>query len=97
MVGIVGISEVVVQTSGIINYLHLLAVISVSLGVTNLLPIPALDGGKILILLIELIRRKPMKIETEAKIQLIGFSILMALFLIVTYNDILRIGGRFVV
>lgn len=95
MVGIVGISEVVVQTSGIINYLHLLAVISVSLGVTNLLPIPALDGGKILILLIELLRRKPMKMETEAKIQLIGFSILLALFLIVTYNDILRIGGRF--
>lgn len=95
MVGIVGISEVVVQTSGIINYLHLLAVISVSLGVTNLLPIPALDGGKILILFIELIRRKPMKVETEAKIQLLGFSILMALFLIVTYNDITRIAGRF--
>lgn len=94
MVGIVGISEVVVQTNGIINYLHLLAVISVSLGVTNLLPIPALDGGKILILLIEIIRRKPMKIETEAKIQLIGFSILMALFIIITYNDILRIGTR---
>lgn len=93
MVGIVGISEVVVQTSGIINYLNLLAVISVSLGVTNLLPIPALDGGKILILLIELIRRKPMKIETEAKIQLIGFSILIALSLFVTYNDILRIGS----
>ena len=94
MVGIVGISEVVVQTSGIINYLHLLAVISVSLGVTNLLPIPALDGGKIVILLIEIIRRKPMKIETEAKIQLIGFSLLIALSLYVTYNDILRIGGR---
>jgi len=97
MVGIVGISEVVVQTSGIINYLHLLAVISVSLGVTNLLPIPALDGGKILILLIEIIRRKPMKIETEAKIQLIGFSILIALSLFVTYNDILRIGARFLI
>ena len=96
MVGIVGISEVVVQTSGIINYLNLLAVISVSLGVTNLLPIPALDGGKILILLIEIIRRKPMKVETEAKIQLLGFSILMALFLFVTYNDITRIVGRFV-
>ena len=95
MVGIVGISEVVVKTSGIINYVYLLAVISVSLGVTNLLPIPALDGGKILILLIEVIRRKPMKLETEAKIQLIGFSILMALAIFVTYNDILRIGGRF--
>ena len=92
MVGIVGISEVVVKTNGIINYLNLLAVISVSLGVTNLLPIPALDGGKLLILIIEVIRRKPMKLETEAKIQLLGFSILIALSLFVTYNDILRIG-----
>lgn len=92
MVGIVGISEVVVKTTGIINYIYLLAVISVSLGVTNLLPIPALDGGKLLILFIEVIRKKPMKMETEAKIQLIGFSILFALFLFVTYNDIVRIG-----
>ena len=92
MVGIVGISEVVVKTNGIINYLNLLAVISVSLGVTNLLPIPALDGGKLLILLIEVIRRKPMKLETEAKIQLLGFSILIALSLFVTYNYILIIG-----
>ena len=52
MVGIVGISDIVVKTSGIANYIYLLAVISVSLGVTNLLPIPALDGGKLLILLI---------------------------------------------
>lgn len=95
MVGIVGISDIVVQTTGALNYIYLLAVISVSLGVTNLLPIPALDGGKILILLIEVIRRKPMKVETEAKIQLLGFSILFALFIFVTYNDILRIGGRF--
>ena len=93
MVGIVGISEVVVQRSKLVDYIYLLAVISVSLGVTNLLPIPALDGGKILVLLIEIIRRKPMKVETEAKIQLIGFSILIALSLFVTYNDILRIGS----
>lgn len=97
MVGIVGISDIVVQTTGVLNYIYLLAVISVSLGVTNLLPIPALDGGKILILLIEVIRRKPMKVETEAKIQLLGFSILFALFIFVTYNDILRIGGRFLI
>ena len=69
----------------------MLALISLSLGVTNLLPIPALDGGKILILIIEIIRRKQMKVETEAKIQMIGFSILLALSLIVTYNDIIRI------
>lgn len=91
MVGIVGISEVVINTNGIINYINLLAIISVSLGVTNLLPIPALDGGKIIILLIELFRGKPMKVETEAKIQLLGFSILIAISLFVTYNDIVRI------
>lgn len=91
MVGIVGISEVVVTTAGFVHYIYLLAVISISLGITNLLPIPALDGGKILILIIEIIRRKPMKAETEAKIQLLGFSILMALAIFVTYNDILRI------
>ena len=91
MVGIVGISEVVATTAGFANYIYLLAVISISLGITNLLPIPALDGGKILILLIEAIRRKPLKEKTEINIQLIGFSILIALSLFVTYNDIIRI------
>lgn len=91
MMGPVGISEVVAKTNGIQEFIYLLSVISISLGVTNLLPIPALDGGKILILIIEIIRRKQMKIETEAKIQMIGFSILLALSLIVTYNDIIRI------
>lgn len=91
MVGIVGISEIVVETTGILNYINLMALISISLGITNLLPIPALDGGKILILIIEIFRGKAMKLETEAKIQLIGFSILLALSLYVTYNDIVRI------
>lgn len=91
MVGIVGISDIVIHTNGLVNYLYLMALISVSLGVTNLLPIPALDGGKIVILLIEAIRRKPMKLETEAKVQLIGFSILIGLTIFVTYNDIIRI------
>ena len=54
MVGIVGISEIVVKTTGIANYINLMALISISLGITNLLPIPALDGGKILILIIEI-------------------------------------------
>ena len=55
------------------------------------MPIPALDGGKILILIIEAIRRKPLNERTEINIQLIGFSILIALSLYITYNDILRI------
>lgn len=91
MTGPVGISEAVSKTEGIKEFVYMLALISISLGVTNLLPIPALDGGKILILIIEAIRRKPLKEETEIKIQLLGFSILIALSLYVTYNDIVRI------
>ena len=91
MMGPVGISEVVAKTDGIKEFCEMMALISLSLGVTNLLPIPALDGGKILILLIEAIRRKPMKQETEVNIQLLGFAVLIALSLYVTYNDILRI------
>ena len=89
--GPVGISEVVSKTSGIKEYLYMVSIISVSLGITNLLPIPALDGGKILLLIIEAIRRKPLKEETEISIQLIGFSLLIGLSIFVTYNDVVRI------
>lgn len=91
MMGIVGISDVVVSTNGFKEFIYILALVSVSLGVTNLLPIPALDGGKLVILIVEAIRRKPIKQELEASITLVGFSILIALSLYVTYNDILRI------
>ena len=94
LTGPVGISELVTHTTNIANYVYLVAMISVSLGVTNLLPIPALDGGKILILIIEAIRRKPIKQELEIKIQLLGFSILIAMSLFVTYNDVLRLVGK---
>lgn len=91
MTGPVGISQIVVQTSGFANYIYVLAVISVSLGVTNLLPIPALDGGKIVLLIVEAIRRKKITLETEAKITLVGFSLLIALSLYITYHDVIRI------
>ena len=91
MTGPIGIGEMVSQTNGFKEFIYLMALISISLGVTNLLPIPALDGGKILILIIEAIRRKPMKPENEINIQLLGFSILIALSIYVSYNDILRL------
>ena len=91
MAGPVGISQIVVETTTFTNYIYILSLISVSLGVTNLLPIPALDGGKIILLLIEAIRRKKIKAETEVAITLVGFSILIALSLFITYNDIIRI------
>ena len=91
MTGIVGISDIVVNTNGIMNYLYIMALISASLGITNLLPLPPLDGGKIVIYLIEAIRRKPMKEEMELRIQSLGFSLLIILAIYVTYNDIIRI------
>ena len=91
MMGIVGISDVVASTNSFKEFIYILALVSVSLGVTNLLPIPALDGGKLIILIIEAIRKKPLKQEIEASINLLGFSILIALSIYVTYNDILRI------
>lgn len=91
LIGPVGISEVVAQTQGIKEFIYMLAVISISLGVTNLIPFPPLDGGKILLLIIEAIRKKPLKEETEIKIQLLGFAILIVLALVVTYQDIIKI------
>ena len=91
MMGPVGKSEVVAKTDGFREFIQMMALISLSLGVTNLLPIPALDGGKILILLIEAIRRKPLNERLEINIQLLGFSFLIILSLYITYNDILRI------
>lgn len=91
MMGPVGISEAVANTSGIEDFIYLLALISLSLGVTNLLPFPALDGGKFVLLLLEAIRGKKLKQKTEINLQLLGFSLLMVLALYVTYNDILRI------
>ena len=89
--GPAGISEVVANTSSFQDFVYILALISLSLGVTNLLPIPALDGGKLLLILIEAIRRKKISEKVEINIQLIGFAILITLSLYITYHDILRI------
>ena len=89
--GPVGISEVVANTNKFADFIKILTLISLSLGVTNLLPIPALDGGKFLLLLIEAVRGKKLSEKTEINIQLIGFTFLIILSLYITYNDILRI------
>lgn len=91
MTGPVGISEMVVETSGVYDFVYLLAVVSLSLGITNLLPIPALDGGKIVILIIEAIRKKKMSEELELKIQSLGFTFLILLSLYVSFNDVARL------
>lgn len=91
MMGPIGISEMVAETSSVYNFVYLLSLVSLSLGVTNLLPIPALDGGKIFLLIIEGIRGKALKEEIELGIQSAGFTLLILFSLYVSYNDILRI------
>ena len=91
MTGPIGISNMVVKSKGIYNFVYLLAVISLSLGVTNLLPIPALDGGKLLLLIIELVRKKPIDEEIEQKLQFAGFSFLILLSVYISINDAFNI------
>lgn len=91
VVGPVGISSMIVQTSGFIDFFYIMSVISISLGVTNLLPIPGLDGGKILFLLLEFIRRKPLKEEFEMKATLISLSFLITFAIFITVKDIVNI------
>ncbi len=91
MTGPVGISSMVSKTNGIVEFLYLLSIISISLGITNLFPVVPLDGGKILLLIIEAIRKKELKEETELRIQSVGFVLLIAFSLIVTIHDISRL------
>jgi regulator of sigma E protease len=75
---------------GIFNLLYILGFISVNLGFFNLLPIPALDGSRIIFLLIELVRGKPIDTNKEGFIHFVGFVLLISLMLIVTYRDIIK-------
>ncbi|MGD9559207.1 MAG: RIP metalloprotease RseP [Oscillospiraceae bacterium] len=70
---------------------QLLALISVNLGVVNMLPLPALDGGKTVLLIVEAIRRKPLKQKYEIAINVVGFALLICLMLFVSVNDIRRL------
>jgi len=77
-------------SAGIISLLSFTAFLSINLGFVNLLPIPALDGGRILILLFEGITRKRINEKLELRLQVIGFSLMIMLLIYATYNDILR-------
>lgn len=90
--GIVGIAELThlsVQ-QGFMTYLRLVALLSLSLAVLNILPLPALDGGRLLFVLFEAVRRRPANVRVETTTNFVGFLVLIALILIITYHDILR-------
>ncbi len=91
MSGIVGIGEVVSKSSGLLNFFYLMAMISMAVGVANILPFPPLDGGKIVIVLIEAITRKKVSEKVELIISYIGLALLLGLTLFITVKDIIRI------
>ncbi len=72
----------------LLNVMSLAALISINLGVVNLLPLPALDGGRIFFILLELIRRKPIDKEKEGYVHFIGFALLILLMIAITFLDI---------
>ncbi|HFZ9603505.1 TPA: RIP metalloprotease RseP [Streptococcus agalactiae] len=76
--------------NGFVTVLNLMGLISINLGIMNLIPIPALDGGKIVMNILEAIRRKPLKQETETYITLAGVAVMLVLMIAVTWNDIMR-------
>jgi regulator of sigma E protease len=91
--GPIGISRVTYSAAeqGLDNYLEVLALLSVALGLTNLLPVPALDGGRIAVVLLEAIRRRPFDRERELAVQRYGLVALMGLIALVSYLDISRL------
>jgi len=91
--GPVGIVKFVGESAhlGLVPFLSLTAFLSINLALFNLFPIPALDGGRLFLLLIEKIRGKALALEKEAIINYIGFMIIISLFFLITYQDIARI------
>lgn len=99
VVDIIGDTYEETKTEGaglvVLNLLNISILLSANLGVMNLIPFPALDGGRLIFLILEAIRRKPVPIEKEGMVHFIGFALLMLLMVFIMYNDISRIlaGG----
>lgn len=89
--GPVGMTQAVGEAAsgGFLNLLFLFVIISMNLGVFNLLPVPALDGSRLVFLIIEGIRRKPLKKEVEAYIHMVGIMLLFALMIFITFKDVI--------
>jgi regulator of sigma E protease len=88
-INIARISGEIMRRGGLIGMMGLMAMISLQLGIMNLLPIPVLDGGHILILLIEGVARRDLSLRVKERIQQAGFAVLATLMLVVLYNDVI--------
>ena len=94
--GPVGVIEQVEQTAayGWDKLLFMMVIITLNVGMVNLLPIPALDGGRLLFMVVELIRGKPISPKYEGYVHAAGFALLIGLMVFVTYNDIVKLFTR---
>lgn len=84
-----------VAKTGLADFIFFAGFLAVNIGVMNLLPLPALDGGRILFVLIEMIFRKPIPRDKEGYVHFIGFLLLIGLMLFATWNDIVRLLSGF--
>ena len=94
-VGIISYVSDVVASDTLYTVVNLIFALSLNVGIMNLLPLPALDGGRLIFLIIEAIRRKPVPPEKEGMVHAFGMSLLLMLVVFVTYKDIIRLvaGG----
>ncbi len=94
--GPLGIIQMIGESAefGLIYLINFTAFLSVNLGLLNLLPIPALDGSRLLFLLLEVVRGKPINPAKENFVHLIGFFLLMLLMVVITYQDVARLFVR---
>ncbi len=81
-------------TSGFVHFITFMAVISINLGVFNLFPIPILDGGHVVYLAIEAIRKKPLSVQVMSITQKVGLAFLLLLMVYAVYNDVLRLFSK---
>ena len=95
MSGPIGVTTAVgeAKEAGGNNLLYLSAIITLNLGIFNILPLPALDGGRLIFQIVELIRKKPIKPEYEGYVHFAGIVLLMILMVVVAYQDILKLFG----
>jgi len=91
--GPVGIAAIAgkAASAGILNLLYFTGMLSMSLGIMNLIPFPALDGGQLFLLVIEYIKKKPLSIRTYQAVNLVGFALFILLTIFVTYRDIVKL------
>ena len=91
--GPIGMTKVVGEAAkvGADSFFLLVAFITINVGIFNLLPLPALDGGRLIFLLLEAVRGKPVKSEHEGLVHAIGFALLILLMVVVAVNDIFKL------